>query len=147
MHVEIDQSGKIGNSQQDVVVACAGSSFRYTVRIPASVQRAFLWELRGQVTKTTYTRLFALCLYFLLRDHIAQIDTAYIDVEYPGQDDQIRRYLLNYLWRDGIKIDKRQIVFAFVGKKSPAHSLGLETFRGNLAADLVLDLETILARF
>jgi hypothetical protein len=103
--------------------------------------------MRGHVTKSTYTKLFALGLYFLVAPHIAQIDAIYVDVEYPGQDDAIRRHLLNYLKRDKLALHGLRIGFTFVGKKSPAHKLALATFRGELPADQRVTLEMILAKF
>ncbi len=148
MRVEVDQSGKIGKTNVDTVLAYSNDR-QYTVRIPRAVKRRCLQELRNQgvPAKRIYTRLFVIGLYFLLREHISSIDTVVIDVEYPGHDDRIRRYLLNLLRRDGLDVDKDLFLFARIGKKSTAHSLALATYRGQKRAHRVLSAEDILEQF
>jgi len=145
MQVEIDQSGKIGKTNEDTALAFSNGK-RYSVLIPRSVKQTCLRTLRrqGYEPNTIYLRLFVAGLYCLLRDHIAGIVLAIIDVEYPGHGDTIRRYLLNLLRRDGLVIHKERITFDYVGKSSPAHNMALATFRGEQKPDKVLTAATLL---
>lgn len=148
MRVEIDQSGKIGDTSVDTVLAYSNAE-SYTVLIPRQVKRECLLLLRRQgiPANTIYYRLFSISLYFLLRERIDRIDQAIIDVEYPKHEESLRRYLLNLLRRGGKTIGKEKVQFAFIGKKSNAHRLGLETFQGKREANLVLTVEDVLAEF
>ncbi|MBX3050149.1 MAG: hypothetical protein KF753_01675 [Caldilineaceae bacterium] len=148
MQVEIDQSGKIGNTGQDTVVAYSNAD-SFCVLIPRQVKRECLRYLRSQgvAVNTIYYRMFGIGLFYLLRERIDKIDLTLIDVEYPGHEAAIRRYLLNLLRRDRIVVQPDKIRFSFIGKKSNAHKLGLETFQGKRRADVTLTAGDILKQF
>lgn len=148
MQVEIDQSGKIGKTNEDTVLAFSNGT-QSAVLITRAVKQTCLRTLRkqGYEPNTIYLRLFVAGLYYLLCQHMATIDLAVIDVEYPGHNDTIRRYLLNLLRRDGLDIRKERITFDFVGKGSPAHAVALATFRRQRQPDKVLTVEQLLAMF
>ena len=94
-----------------------------------------------------YTRLFAVALFFLLRNHITNLDMILIDVEYPGKNAQIKGHLLNLLRRSNIEVRRGQISFAHIGKKSNAHQVALEVFRGRQKANVILTEAEILEEF
>jgi hypothetical protein len=146
MQVEIDQTGKIGKTNEDTVLAFS-NGIQSAVLITRAVKQACLRTLRrrGYESNTIYLRLFVAGLYYLLCQHMAAIDLAVIDVEYPGHNDTIRRYLLNLLQRDGLDIHKERIAFNFVGKDSPAHAVALAPFRRQRQPDKVLTVEQLLA--
>jgi len=101
----------------------------------------------GHSTKTLYVRLFTTALYFLLRDRIEHFSRVEIDLEYPGRDAQIREHLLNLLRRDGKQVEAAQIQFAYIGKKSPAHELAIQSLRGDKRPDMVLTLGDVMGQF
>lgn len=146
MQVEVDQSGKMGKTNDDTVLAFS-NGIQFAVFIPRKVKQTCLRTLRrrGLEPNTIYLRLFVAGLYYLLVGHMASIDLAVIDVEYPGHNDTIRRYLLNLLRRDGLDIRKERITFDFVGKSSPAHAIALSTFRRERQAGRVLSAADLLA--
>ena len=148
IQVEIDQSGKIGKTNEDTVLAFSNST-QSAVLISRSVKQTCLRTLhkQGYEPNAIYLRLFVAGLYYLLCEHMATIDLAVIDVEYPGHNDTIRRYLLNLLRRNGLDIRKERIAFDFVGKGSPAHVIALTTFRRQRLPDQVLTVEQLLATF
>mgnify|MGYP006932787232 FL=1 len=148
MQIEIDQSGKIGKTNEDTVLAFSNGT-QSAILIPRHVKQACLRTLRrqGYEPNTIYIRLFVAGLYHLLCQHMATIDLAIIDIEYPGHNETIRRYLLNLLRRDGPEIRKERITFAYVGKDSPAHAVALATFRRQRLAERVLTAEQLLAAF
>ena len=68
MHVEVDQSGKIGKTNEDTVLAFS-NGMAYSVLISRQTKQQCVKELRrrGMSPQATYLRLFAVGLYFLLR--------------------------------------------------------------------------------
>jgi len=148
MRVEVDQSGKIGDTRVPTVLAFSDGN-TYAIMIPAKVKRKCVHRLRrrGEAGTTLYLKLFAVGLYLLLKDHISKMDCATIDVEYPGHDIDIRLYLLNMLQRAGIATDAGQIQFQHIGKRSRAHELALAVFTKIKMPDRTIELGEILAEF
>jgi hypothetical protein len=142
MKLTVDQSIKIGDTQSPTVLALSNDIQR-AILISASVKRECIRALRGRWTPdaTLYIRLFAAGLFLLLRELLTTADRITIGVEYPGHERDIKRDLLLLCRRAGGTVDPSVIHFAHIGKKSPAHSLGLETLRGKRAPD-----ETITTR-
>jgi hypothetical protein len=118
-----------------------------SVLIPARVKRecVALLSARGRAVPTALARLFAVALYFLLRDQVQEIALAIVDIEYTGHDQEIKQHLLNLLRRSGHPIPADRVSFQHIGKKSPAHRLAIETLRGNRPPDCVVTLEELLA--
>jgi len=148
MQIEVDQSGKIGKTDVDTVLALSNDK-SYTICIPRKVKQACLLQLRAKGLQpiTIYMRLFAVGLYFLLRDYIARVQGIVIDVEYPGKERQIKEYLFNLLHRAGIDTQGASVVFAYIGKRSSAHSTAIAVFRGKRRADLTLTVEEVFEQF
>ena len=148
MQVEVDQSGKIGQTNADTVLAFSnGESF--TVMIPKQVKQICLRELRSRQIAATdiYLRMFAVGLYFLLQSHLHKLDLVVVDREYPGQEQKIKQQLYNLLRRRGQKPRHSQLVFGYIGKKSNAQFLSLGVYRGTQKADLILTVEDVLREF
>ncbi len=148
MHVEVDQSGKIGNTKVPTVLAFSDGS-SYAVLFPATVKRACLRELRqrGKSGTTLYLQLFSTGLYLLLREHIQSFSLVTIDEEYPGRHDMIKLHLLNLLHRAGVAVPAGRIRFDRIGKKSGAHKRAKAVFTEDEEADRTIELEEILAEF
>jgi hypothetical protein len=142
MKLMVDQSIKIGDTQSPTVLALSNDIQR-AILIPASVKRECIRALRGRWTPdaTLYIRLFAAGLFLLLRELLTTADRITIDVEYPGHERDIKRDLLLLCRQAGDVVDPSVIHFEHIGKRSPAHYLGLKTFRGKRARD-----ETITTR-
>jgi hypothetical protein len=148
MQIEVDQSGKIGKTDIDTILALSNNK-SYSICIPRKVKQACLLRLRskGLQPNTIYMRLFAVGLYFLLRDHITSVQGVLIDVEYPGKERQIKEHLFNLLHRAGIDTQRTSVAFAYVGKRSNAHSTAIAVFPGKRHADLTLTVEDIFEQF
>ncbi len=75
MRVEVDQSGKIGDTKVPTVLAFSNEE-SYAILIPAKVKRECVQRLReqGRTGKTFYMRLFAIGLFFLLKEHALGAD-------------------------------------------------------------------------
>jgi hypothetical protein len=70
VHVEVDQSGKIGKTNEDTVLAFS-NGLAYSVLISRQVKQQCVRELRrrGLSPQAIYLRLFAVGLHFLLRGY------------------------------------------------------------------------------
>ena len=148
MHVEVDQSGKIGDTGVPTVLAFS-NRISFSILIPPAVKRESLRKLRarGRRGKSLYLQLFAVALYLLLKEHITKLSLISIDVEYPGHNRAVKEHLLNLLRRDGLNVPAEAIEFRYIGKKSPAHRLALETFRGKREPDRVISVGELLGPF
>jgi len=141
---EVDQSNKIENSG-DTALALTNDK-EYTIRIPAREKRAamaYLTHRRQGSRKLNYLRLFAVALYYLLRE-LPQGEQVMIDMEYTGHDRNVRSMLLNLLWRDDPDFDAENIIFGYVRKRSPAHRKALAVYRREAKADRILKADDLL---
>ena len=90
MRVEIDQSGKIG----DTKIATAPAFFNdvsYSIYISAVTKRRLIQNLRTpENSRVFYFRAFAFLLFILLRNHLNKIETICIDEEYSGREGEIK---------------------------------------------------------
>jgi hypothetical protein len=129
-HIEIDQSGKVENTQGATVLAFSNGLSR-AILIPAKVKRKAFELLRLQEKRGKFAtlKLFSACLYLLLKPHISQLEHIAIDIEYAGRNAEIRGMLLYYLRRHKPEFSKTAITFHLVGKHSPAHDLAIGVFR------------------
>jgi hypothetical protein len=146
--IEVDQSGRIEFTKEDTALAFSNGE-QFCLLIPARVKRACIRRLRERRISgpTLYVRLFAVGLYFLLRDYIGAPSRIVIDIEYFGRENQIKEHLVNLFRRHGCWVDASEIQFQQIGKKSPAHLLALGTFRGEKKPDLVLSQTDLLGEF
>lgn len=148
MRVEIDQSGKIGDTKIPTALAFSNGK-KFAVLIPAKVKRECILHLRGMRKMETrlYIQLFAIGLYLLLKKDIKSLEQVVIDFEYPGHESKIKEHLINLFQRAGIKVPPSKIQFGFVRKKSNAHKLAFETFKGKTKPHEIIQLEQILREF
>ena len=112
MRVEVDQSGKIGDTKVPTVLAFANDE-SFAVLIPATVKRECVRVLRTRFRSPhqLYMRLFAAALFLLIEKHLAQIDSIVIDVEYTGHEGSIKDMLLRYVRGAMPTFSKEQIAF------------------------------------
>lgn len=144
MKVEIDQSGKIEDTNKDTILAFSNGK-KYSIKIPAKVKRSCLLQLRsqGREGKTIYILLFSIVLFLLLQDFLSKIDSIVIDQEYPGHENDIKSLLKTFFKKIG-KRKTPDISFWEIGKESPAHVLAYKTYRKLLLPDKKITLEDIL---
>lgn len=146
--VEIDQSFKFENTQKDTIIAFA-NGITYSICIPASVKRECIRELRikGFYGPKMYIKIFAICLFLLLKKKISKINHIIIDKEYTGREGQIKDSLINLFRRAEYTISYDQIIFNLVGKKSNAHITALKTLRKERKPDQIITVKDILEEF
>ena len=148
MKVEIDQSGKIGDTKVPTVLAFSNGK-QYAILIPATVKRECIQKLRGKGRLETrvYIQLFSVSLFLLLKREFRALEQIIIDFEYPGHEAKIKEHLINLFQRAGVRLRPSKIQFGYVGKRSNAHKLAIETFNGNSKPNQVVQLEQILQEF
>jgi hypothetical protein len=147
---EIDQSGRIDQTDRDTVLAVA-NGIQYSVLFPKAEKVACLQMLRqrwsGRTPASLYVLLFATLLYFLIREHITKLDYVTIDVELETHESRIKEHLLNLFRRRGVTVDPGKIGFGHVGKKSPAHQLAWRVYNRKAEPSRVLTADDVLAEF
>ena len=136
MKIEIDQSGRIEETNRDTVIGFSNDR-QFSVCIPARVKRQLLevFRRRGKPKLFKY-KVFALGIVILLRRSKISPKTLslVIDKEYPGHENLIK----DIIWSNfnpGIEIS-----FESIGKKSKAHYVAYGVFIGKREADHVAKL-------
>jgi hypothetical protein len=149
MPIEVDQSVKIEETQKDTILAFSdGQSF--SVMIPARAKReAFACLVaRKKKRKSAYLMIFSASLFILLREYLTQgkdlEERIIIDVEYSGQETNIKAMFLRHAKAAGMELIASRIVFAQVGKNSRAHVLALEVQRGNITPGYRATLQDLM---
>jgi hypothetical protein len=133
MHdVEIDQSGRTDVLTVDTVLAFS-NSLKVAILIPRTVKQECYHAMKSNGVRKSRigVRLLTAGLVLLLRNHLEGIHTVVIDLEYVGgAAGDIKGELLQNLRRLAPDFRSDQIVFGQIGKKSEAHMLALQTYRG-----------------
>lgn len=143
MILEVDQSIKVEQTNRDTVIAFSNGE-KYALLIPARVKReaAQHFHKEGRPKKQIFLLLFALAAFHLLKGHVDDSTVIVIDVEYEGQEQNIKALLLRFL--DIEKRNRPQIVFRSIGKKSGAHLLAISVVRGKRQAHRTITLQEFL---
>lgn len=134
MIVEVDQSIKVEQTNRDTVIAFSNSE-RFALLIPAAVKRQASQYLQrqGKTNRQIYLYLFVLALYHLIKSHRGQVSALVIDIEYDGQEQNIKALFFQFLAVD--RGNRTRVVFKSIGKKSGAHTLAISVVRGEREAD------------
>lgn len=145
MPYHIDQSGKM-ESAGDTALALSNDR-EFTISIPASVKRAAIselrWHPRGRRRQRVYLRLFAVGLYYLIKELPAGT-VVIIDREYTGHEKTVKALLLTLLWRINRGFGADDITFDQIGKQSSAHKKALAVYRGEARAHRTLTARDLL---
>ena len=148
--VEIDQSGKVEWTQKPTVLALANGT-RFSIFISAKDKRILLKKLEQDKPERSRTMqrllVFATLLFLLLKVHIDKLDQVIVDDEYQGHSPTIKEHMLNLFRRYKKRIDPQIFVFQRIGKRSPAHDLAINVFRGTVPANRKLSVSEVLAEF
>src|SRR3989344_22848 len=139
MKIEIDQSGKIEDTQHDTVMAFANGRSR-SVRMTGKTKRR-LQEIYRQVGKPNLfvINTFCVAIFLLFKEDLNKLPEIVIDEEYSCYEELIEKILREMINQ---KCDPN-IVFERVGKSSSAHIVAVETFRRRRKADEILTFQRI----
>lgn len=115
MKIEIDQSGKIEQTNRLAVVGFANGRSG-TIIISAKEKQL----VRSQFRKVSEPRvliykMFSALIYLLIRDYIDELDQIVIDREYPGHERLIKDHLTQLIRINKPTIDPEIIYFKEIG--------------------------------
>jgi len=128
MKVEIDQSGKVEDTNRLTIVAYSNGrtkSLMITAKDKKAIQSIFR---RINQTRVFISKVFAAAIFVLIKADYKKIDTLVIDNEYPGHENIIKRYLREFIDANGLKSDAIEIHIQSIGKKSKAHNAAWHAF-------------------
>lgn len=136
MHIEVDQSGKIEQLNKDTYIAFSNHE-QYCVKLPKDVKQEIVYEYRTKI-RQLIQKLFAICVFYCLKDYLERKELITLDLEYQGWEDFIRRELVSYIRSTRSNFDNKIIRFDLISKDSKAHKLALRTFRGEEKPNKIL---------
>jgi hypothetical protein len=91
-------------------------------------------------------RVFAACVYLLVKDYLDQLEELVIDNEYPGHEGEIKRYLANIIHsHHPTHFQETKVKFSSITKKSKAHEVAWKTLRKRRKTDSTIEAREILA--
>src|SRR3989338_3125557 len=109
MRVEVDMSGKIEQTEIDTVVAFRNDE-QYSIMLKKKIKTEILKEYRNKY-KDIHYRLFAILIYYCIKNYLNKVQQIVIDQEYEGREEDIKRNLLRVIWKDYPSFDKKLIKF------------------------------------
>jgi len=138
MKYQIDQSGKIENTEKPTVIAVC-NHITYSISISAKVKRQFQ-EIcrRNGLTRLYVYILFSIGLSLLLTELKTQTKII-IDTEYPGKEKLIKNLVEIFMGKRKTKID-----FARIGNKPKVHYAAHDVYVQKKKADKVVSLQEVL---
>jgi hypothetical protein len=141
MAYQIDQSGKIEQTNKDTVIAYS-NNHQYAIIIHRRVKRKIqeVFRLHGFTSLFIYY-LFSVGIYYLI-EHIARVSDITIDTEYPNKDKIIRGFLNGFLEKNKKPI--HNIHFARIGNRPKAHYAAKDVFDKKIKPDKILMLKDII---
>jgi len=145
MKIEIDQSGKLENTNISTVVGFSNGKCK-TIII-SSTEKIKLQKYFRKIGKRQIFVYFsfAATIYLLLKSE-RNINEICIDIEYPGQTHLIKSFLLQLFLRTKRNIDKNSFHFYCIGRKSKAHIISINAF--NLkCADIRITSKDIISLY
>lgn len=142
MRVEIDQSGKIEQTNHDTVIALS-NDIKFTLVLPKQAKRNLQRLFRYTKHYRSYPFIiFSACVAILLS--LVKVNSKItIDREYTGHDEFIKQHIDEYLSLLNVPA-KPHIVFDFIGKSSNAHELASQVLYKKVTANITLRERTIL---
>lgn len=144
MNIEIDQSGKIENTEKDTVIAFS-NGISASILIRAKDKREIQSVFRqGGKSKIFIYKLFSVLIFILVKPYVKKIEEIIIDTEYPGRGDLIKIFLLERIRKIKPEFSAKDIYFKAVGKKSKAHIKAYETFAKGKKPDKIALLQDTL---
>ena len=138
MQIEIDQSGKIDQTNLDTVIALTNGT-KYTLLFKKKDKRIVEKEFRKlKLQKIFMVIIFANLVAYVIKNSKAK-KSILIDTEYTGHNDFIEKIIQN---KFGDKCPK--IKFGFVGKESKSDELARKVARGKIKPDYIITASEVL---
>lgn len=123
MKIEIDQSNKVEQTSKSTVVAFSDGINR-SIEL-SSKEKQILQKYFRSIGKPRLFVLLTFCalVYMLVESFLDSNLEMAIDREYTGYDQLIKQKIIGFARIFRKKLDKSQITFREIGKKSAAHQL------------------------
>ncbi len=144
MRIEIDQSGKIEQTDMDTVIAFS-NRYQYSVLITKSTKREIFIKYKGKVKNLKY-KLFCIGVYFCIRDYLHEYQLIIIDLEYRGKENLIKSILLNFIRKTYKNFDSKIIRFGSITKNSNAHTAAIDVHRGNRKPNKIISMKEVMLK-
>lgn len=140
---QIDQSGKIEQTNKNTVLAIANSK-TFSILLKAKDKRLLQDIFRTLFNKQRqYVYEVFSALVYLLLSTVRPKVRILIDKEYPGQEDLIKLLVLKY-YDDQGQTAPEDIEFGLVGKSSPAHNAAYKVFKKKIKPTKVVTFEEVV---
>lgn len=121
MTIEIDQSGKIEQTQWDIIIALS-NEIKYSIILSKKTKRSLQTKFRNHNRPRMFVYQTFAALISIVFKEIKPKSKVIIDSEYLGQQDLLKIQIFEYVKK--LKIKPVPVFdFGFVGKDSPAHHL------------------------
>lgn len=122
MRVEIDQSGKIENTNRPTVLAFSNKECGVLVILAKDKKRIQKYFREIDKPKLFIPITFISLVWFLIKNHAEKYSQIIIDREYPGYEKLISRQVKLWVQKTTSRHDLT-VSIAQIGKKSKAHDL------------------------
>jgi len=145
VQIEVDQSGKIGDTKIPTILAFSNDE-SFAILIPAVLKRECIHFLRNYYRRPRqpYMKMFAAALFLLLQEHLSKADMILIDIEYTGHEGDIKAMLLGLIRNRIPDYPGWRISFKQIGKDSSAHRKAYDTYTNRARADRIIKAEELL---
>jgi len=141
MTYEIDQSGKIEQTEKDTILAFTNGN-ACSIMIPRRVKR----QLQEIFRLCGFTRLFIYYLFsvgvFFLISNLKKEEHIVIDIEYSGKDKLLSSIIIKLL--ENYKKPVHNIIFSRIGNHPKVHYAAKDVFDKKRKADKILTLHEAL---
>jgi len=142
MHIEIDTGSRL--DQSGATTFGFSDKIQRAIRLKQRVRDQCLQALGGEKLSKEL-RVFSACVYILIKDHLEEIEEVIIDNEYYGHERDIKKILLNLIWKHSDpNFSEKRIKVESIGKRRPAHEVAWKTLKGKRRADKVVQVQEIL---
>jgi hypothetical protein len=128
MRIEIDQSGKIENTNRPTVIAFSNNKNDVLVLLAKDKKEVQKYFRKANKPRLFIYITFVVLIFTILKKHIKNYDQIVIDREYPGYEKLITSNL-NRLLKKELNICNASISTTQIGKKSKAHDLAWNEFQ------------------
>lgn len=145
MKIEIDQSGKIEQTNLDTIIALS-NGIKYSLLLRKKDKRILQQYFRTTDKYSLFPYItFSICIALIIKNtspgHLITIDN-----EYQGHEQDIKQFILFAL--NIFKSKKKfSITFAHIGKSSPADKLASKVANNKIKPHLIINYEDIINIF
>lgn len=124
MKYEVDQSGRIEETNRHTVIAIANKNYSYTVKIDSKIKKLIQRKFQKiKKPKMFGVYGFVVGLILLLKKSKIKNSIVIIDIEYDGYNKVITNELIKNIDQD------LEFRFSNIGKRSPAHICAYTIFK------------------